>query len=241
MSKKINRVKPCTHIFILLVIFCVMFQQAIPAQAYSNTVRNNMHTISGAKPTLLSSIKTISNYKLNYKKYKLVKGKSFTLKVTKLPSKYRVTYKSNNSKIATVTSKGRVTGVKHGMVTITATVRYNNRILRKLTCNVTVGPAAVSVVIPESNIILTVSEKKDLNPIIKPKTSTESPRFSSSNSRVVTVTSSGIIQGIKKGTAVITVTIGNNKSDQCVVTVKDTPKQNNNTINYSSSKTKVKK
>lgn len=203
----------------ILLCFCIVFWQAIPAQAFSSSSRNPYSNSSKLSITSVNSFQSLSSYRLNYNKYKLIKGKSFRLKVSRLPSNYRVTYKSKNDRIATVNNKGIITGVKNGNVSIVATVSYKSLILRRLTCRVSVGPAAISVVIPESKLSIKLGEQKDLNPIVKPKFSAESPRFLSSNSKIVTVTSSGIIKGIRKGTAVITVSIGNKKFDKCVVTV----------------------
>ncbi len=224
--KNFRRVRHFSLCLVLILSFCTLSQQNLTAKANANTVKKTDNTHNKITSSSLNSLNNISTYRLNYSKYKLVKGKSFPLKVTRLPSNYRVTYRSNNN-VATVNSRGMVTGVKYGTAKITATVRYNNLVLRRLTCNVTVGPSAISVVIPESSMTLSVSERKDLNPIIKPKNSTETPRFSSSNPKVVSVTSAGIIKGLKKGTAVITVTIGNNKTDNCFVTVMNKPSQKN--------------
>lgn len=220
MSKKILKLRQWSGLIIITLCLSMLCQQAIPAQAYTNSSATVATALHQTKSASVDSFSSIGTYKLNYKKYQLVKGKSFALKVTKLPANYRVTYKSSSTNIATVNTKGSVVGKKHGTATITATIRYKTQILRKLTCKVIVGPAAISVVIPESNITLALKEQKDLKAIVKPKYSTEAPRFSSSNPNVVSVTSAGIIKGIKKGTAVITVTIANKKYDKCTVIVK---------------------
>lgn len=60
-------------------------------------------------------------------------GKNLTLKVNNKSSKQKVTWKSSNTAIATVSSKGTITGKKAGTVTITATVGS-----KKLKCTVKV-------------------------------------------------------------------------------------------------------
>ena len=204
---------------VLFLTLSILLQPVIPAQAKPQSTKSTNTTYNQTQLVTTNSLHSISTYKLNYKKYKLVKGKSFALKVKKLPSNYKVTYKSMNKNIASVTTKGIVYGKRNGTTTITATVRYKNLVLRNLHCKVTVGVPAVSVVIPESSITLAKGEKKDLNAIVKPKYSTEHPRFVSSNPKVVTVTSAGIIQAVKKGSAIITVTIANKKFDKCIITV----------------------
>lgn len=67
---------------------------------------------------------------------KVVKGKTFTLKVKNADGK-KVTWKSSNKKVATVSKKGKVTAKKAGSATITATVAG-----KKLTCKVKVYSSA---------------------------------------------------------------------------------------------------
>lgn len=69
--------------------------------------------------------------KINKTKASIYVGKTVQLKVT--GTKKKVTWKSSNKKIATVTSKGKVKGVKKGTAKITATVSK-----KKYVCKVTV-------------------------------------------------------------------------------------------------------
>jgi uncharacterized lipoprotein YddW (UPF0748 family) len=64
----------------------------------------------------------IGTVRLNYKKVKLKAGKSFRLQVSTWPSRLKnaVTFKSANTKIATVTAKGKVKAKKAGVVRIYA-------------------------------------------------------------------------------------------------------------------------
>ena len=69
----------------------------------------------------------------------LKKGKGFTLKATVTPSNATdktVTWKSSNSKIATVDHKGRIVAKKAGKVTITCTAKDGSN--KKATCKITV-------------------------------------------------------------------------------------------------------
>ena len=63
---------------------------------------------------------TVANIKLNKKKATLNKGETLTLKATVSGESQKVTWKSSNSKIATVSKSGKVTAKKAGTATITA-------------------------------------------------------------------------------------------------------------------------
>ena len=69
--------------------------------------------------------------KISKKKATIIKGESITLKITGTKSK--VTWKSSNKKVASVSPKGKVTAKKKGTVTITAKMGK-----KKLTCKITV-------------------------------------------------------------------------------------------------------
>ena len=92
---------------------------------------------SGKKATVTVTVKKITTTKLkaNRTAITLKKGKAFQLKVTVTPknSQEKVTYKSSNTKIATVTSKGKITAKKKGKAVITITSGK-----KKITCKVTV-------------------------------------------------------------------------------------------------------
>ena len=66
--------------------------------------------------------KTTKKIKLNRKKLTLKKGKTFKLKVTLTPkdSQDKITYKTSNKKIATVSKTGKIKAKKKGKVKITA-------------------------------------------------------------------------------------------------------------------------
>ena len=65
--------------------------------------------------------KTTKKIKLNRKKLTLKKGKTFKLKVTLTPkdSQDKITYKTSNRKIATVSKTGKIKAKKKGKVKIT--------------------------------------------------------------------------------------------------------------------------
>ena len=68
-------------------------------------------------------------------------------------------------------------------------------------------------------VIIKKGKKITLKPIFEPITSVQKITYQSSNKKVATVTSKGVVKGVKAGTAKITVKAGKKKF---VVTVKVT-------------------
>jgi len=155
--------------------------------------------------------------KLNKTKATLEKTKTLTLKATVTPSDLldkSVTWKSSNTKVATVTSKGKVTGVKAGTATITCTSKVSGA---KATCKVTVG----YVKLDQTEAVVKKGKTITLMPTVYPSSLTDkSVTWKSSNTAVATVTSAGKVKGVKTGTATITCTSNvTGLSTTCAVTV----------------------
>lgn len=141
---------------------------------------------------------------LNKTSIKVAKGAKEQLKITGKSKK--VTWKSANKSIATVDSKGYVKGIKKGSTKIYATVSG-----KKYTCAVKVESPSIS----SKSKTLTVGSSITL----KLNGNTQKISWSSSNSKVASVTSSGKVKGVAAGKATITAKV-DNKKFTCTVTVK---------------------
>ena len=141
--------------------------------------------------------------KLSKTKAIIEKSKTLTLKATITPSGLpdkSVTWKSSNTKVATVTSAGKVKGVKAGTATITCT---SNSTGAKATCKVTVGYVELDKT--EANILK--GKTTTLSATVYPSSLTDkSVTWESSNTKIATVTTAGKVKGVKAGTATITCT-----------------------------------
>lgn len=136
-------------------------------------------------------------------------GKTTTLKATTNDSDAIVTFKSGNTKVATVSSKGVVKGVKAGTAVITAKVGNATA-----TCKVVVKNPAFSLVKSSATI------KKGKTTTIRSKAAPAGKvTYTSNNKKVAAVNSKGVVKGIKKGKATITVKC-NGITKKFVVTVK---------------------
>lgn len=94
--------------------------------------------ISTATPDMVtSSAAAGKSIKLNKSKVTITKGKTYTLKVKVKPAKLKskVSFVSSNKKIAKVSKKGIITGIKSGKADITAKVKGTKL---KAVCKVTV-------------------------------------------------------------------------------------------------------
>ena len=155
--------------------------------------------------------------KLNKTKLSLKKGKTYTLKATVTPkdcTDKAVKWKSSKSSVVKVDANGKVTAKKAGTATITATTKNG----LKATCKITVTDPATKVYLTPAMSIKKGSSVK-LTASVFPKTATDKLTWSTSNKKVVTVTKSGKIKGVKTGTATITVKTTSGKKATCKVTV----------------------
>lgn len=138
-----------------------------------------------------------------------VKGKdTVTLKAdTNLSDK--ITWSSSNKKVATVNSKGVVTAKAKGTAVITAICGEY-----KATCKVSVKTPTLKLA--KTSASIKVGKKTTIKATATP---TGTVKYTSSNKKIATVSSKGVVTGKKKGTAKITMTC-NGVSKTFKVTVK---------------------
>ena len=169
-------------------------------------------------------VKSVAVTNLPAKQLTLKKGKTFTLKskvtVTGKASK-KVTYKTSNKKIATVNAKGKITAKKKGTAKIYVISKADKK--KKCTVTVTVGTPVTKVKLNKTKSTMTIGKKQTLKATVTPKkASSKAVVWKSSNKKVATVTSKGVVKAKKAGTATITATAkdGSGKKATCKVTVK---------------------
>lgn len=191
-----------------------------------------------AQALVLSKDVTVKQYvtsiKLNAAKKTIYNGKAFTLKATVNPknaANKAVTYKSSNRKIATVTAKGVVKGIKPGRVNITVTAKDGSK--KSAKCTVTVK-AQKATKLKISAKKTTTLKKKGASAKIKAtlypsNTYNKLIKVTSSKKGIVKLSASKIksgktvvVKALKKGSTVVKFTAadGSRKSAQTKVTVK---------------------
>ena len=153
----------------------------------------------------------------------LNKGATETLTVTRTPSSVSyptLTWSSSNTSVATVNSSGVVTAVGNGTATITVTTTDGTNISK--TCSVTVKTPVTGVTVSPTTLTLNVGGTYTLAKTISPSgASNQNVVWSTNNTSVATVDSSGKVTAVAKGTCTITCTSSENSSYKgtCAVTV----------------------
>ena len=138
---------------------------------------------------------TVKNRGISARVDQVYVGKKATVKVTAYGVSGTAKFKSSNTKVATVNSKGVITGKKAGTTKITVTVGKYKKVL-----TVKVKKPSFSLVKSSANL------KKGKKVTIKVKAAPASKvTYKSSNKKVATVNSKGVVTAKKKGTAKITV------------------------------------
>ena len=155
-------------------------------------------TAVGYKNNLTFTYKEVENkFELNTASKTLyTKGSTkTTLKVTtNLTDK--ITWKSSNTKVATVNSKGVVIAKAKGATVITASCGEY-----EVSCKVTVKTPSLKLTKTSATVKVGKTTK-----IAAKATPSGKITYKSSNSKIATVSSKGVVKGKKKGTAKITVT-----------------------------------
>lgn len=166
------------------------------------------------------------------KKATMYTGKKLTLKAKVNPanaSNKALTWKSSNAKVAKVSSKGIVTGVKAGTVKITATAKDGSR--KSATCTVTVRQSVSKITLSKTNVVLPKKGSSyNVRVTVAPKNAyNKNVTVKSAKTKVAKVSASTVKSGktvkitaVKKGTTkvVFTAKDGSKKSATCKVTVK---------------------
>ena len=132
-----------------------------------------------------------------------------------------LTYTSSDGNIAAVDPvTGVVTGVNLGNATITARTTSG----LEDHCAVTVLPAPQKLAVASANVALGVGQSAQLVATPVPEGSACTLSYKSSKPKAVAVSEDGVVTGLKKGSAVITITTQNKKKAKVKVRVLAEPK-----------------
>lgn len=141
---------------------------------------------------------------------------TFSYSPSNVSPKPTIRFFSSNTNVASVDQEGRVKAVGSGNATIT----ISNSSGPDATCSVSVKSQRPTGISLPGSLSLVAGESKTITPTVTPSGAKYSLTWTSSNSGVASVSSSGRVTGVKAGSAYITATIdGYNYSDDCYVTV----------------------
>lgn len=152
------------------------------------------------------------------------KTAKINVKYTNTTAQTTKVWSSSNTKVATVDQNGVVKGVKAGKAKITLTVQNpGDAQALVLSKDVTVKQYVTSIKLNAKLKTIYNGRAFTLKATVNPRNAAyKAVTYKSSNTRYATVTSKGVVKGIKPGTAYITVKAkdGSNKYAKCKVVVK---------------------
>lgn len=195
------------------------------ATVFAPAVQTRTCSVCNRKETRNYGKKLAATIKVNVTSLPLkTKQKTTVLKVKGLAKGDAITgWKSNNTKVVKVAGRSNGTctltaGSKIGKATVTVILKSG---LKK---NITVTVQKSDVKTTKitgiaKSLNLKINQAATLKAAVTPITSLQKVTYKSSNTKVATVTSKGVVKAKKKGTAVITVKSGS-KTVKCKVTVR---------------------
>lgn len=156
--------------------------------------------------SIVHVVERVTTIKLNQTSYRLGLNKSYTLKATvetNAATNPSVTWSSSDPKIATVDSKGKVTGRKLGYATITAKANDGSNV--EASATIRVVRLVTSVKLNKSTVTTVVGRTFQLKATINPSNATyKTANWSSSDENIAIVDSDGNVTALKEGNVTIT-------------------------------------
>lgn len=162
----------------------------------------------------------VSKVSLNKKKATVGEGESIGLAASVKPGTVtaadkKVTWKSSNTKLASVSKSGRVKAKKAGKVKITAAAGGKSAV-----CTLTIQKAPAKITLKRRSVDLKKKGTYKIKYALKPSKARNKVTYTSDKPKVAKVSKKGVITALKKGKATITVKTYNNKKAMMTVRVK---------------------
>ena len=195
--------------------------------AFPSFRRDRIVPVPSIWPPVKPTVK-VTKVTLNKKTATLSPKETLTLKATVTPTNATnkgVIWKSSNTKIATVSSTGKVTAKAAGTVTITCMAKDGSG--KKAICRITVKNPVIKVTkitLNKTKATLVKGESMSLKATVTPtNTTNKGVTWKSSNTRIATVSSTGKVIAKAVGTVTITCTAkdGSGKKATCRITVRN--------------------
>ena len=190
---------------------------------YKAYVKLDEQTFYGEVKTFTTA-QWVTGISLDKTSITLNEGQEQTLIPTVNPSNAAdksLNWTSSNTSVATVNAEGKVTAVSKGTATIKAEAKDGSG--KYASCSVTVNRIVSSIQLNKTSIAIFNGKTEALIATVIPSdASNTAVTWTSSNTSVATVSSSGVMTGKSRGTATITVTAndGNGAQASCEVEVR---------------------
>ena len=183
------------------------------------TAGKNQYT---CKVTVKAKKVKVKRVKLNKGKWTSYAGSTVKLKASVSPSNAtdkRITWKSSNTKVASVNADGVVTAKKAGSAIITATAKDGSK--KKASCKVTVkkGKLAIKSITVSSKNSLMKGNTAQFSAKIAPAEADQRVTWKSSNTKIATVSSTGLVTAVSAGNVSITATSVSDPSKKVTINV----------------------
>lgn len=140
-------------------------------------------------------------------------------------------YYSDNTSVVKVDQKGNVSALKGGTANI---IIYSKNSSVSLTIPVTVNVYSTSIDVDTDNISLNEERKTHqlVYMVLPEDTLNKNVTFKSSNENIVTITDSGLIQAVRNGTATITISSEDGRSEKEILVTVEKLKRDMNQLVY---------
>lgn len=171
--------------------------------------------------SLTVKAKADSDIKLNVTEVSIAKDETFRLRAYNVPSTARILYRSGDPGVAYVDARGYITGISNGECKVTATVIDKGSPIATLSCNVLIGPAAISIKFTKTELVLETGKRKTIKYILSPLNTVERPVFYSMDKVVASVTSIGRVRAKNAGVTKVFAFLKNDCTAECTVYVLD--------------------
>ncbi len=208
---------------LIAFLSAVILSLGLAACSSSTSESESSSSSASESESSSSSVVEVTGISLNQSKVTLDVGDTVTLTATVSPEDvtedYTITWSTSKKKVASVSDDGVVTAKKEGTAVITASVNgYSAE------CTVTVNAEEVSVTSVSLNkeaLYLTVDGTYTLTANILPSDATnQNVTWSTADSGVASVSSSGVVTGVATGSTTVTVTTEDGSyTDSCSVEV----------------------
>lgn len=170
---------------------------------------------------ITTKAKAGSDIKLNVTEVSIAKDETFRLRAYNVPNNARILYRSGNPDVAFVDARGYITGISNGECKVTATVIDRGAPVATLSCNVLIGPAAISIKFTKTELVMEAGKRKTIKYILSPLNTVERPVFYSVDKFVASVTSIGRVRAKNPGITKVFAFLKNECSAECTIYVLD--------------------